>query len=209
MWSRRGVRGKPSGQEGPFWASCERVHKLVLQGATIDLDEDFTRTERNQEEASVVAFISSLLVLALLVGAVFPYAKRRPVGTPLTWGEAMVGAVYVFFIMFWVYGIVPHQWLQWADAELQWSPSRIWLGPGVSGDMVIPLAHWHISADARNWFPVNIHAEVLRDVIATLLYVVALGFNIWIWAWWQNRGTRSAAAPKPTSQFGRPLVKRA
>jgi len=34
------------------------------------------------------------------------YAKRRPVGTPLTWGESMVAATYVFFLMFWVYGVV-------------------------------------------------------------------------------------------------------
>ena len=30
--------------------------------------------------------------------AVIPLAKRRPMGTPLTWGEAMVASVYVFFV---------------------------------------------------------------------------------------------------------------
>ena len=40
----------------------------------------------------MVAFISTIVILVLLIAPVFPYAKRRPEGTPLTWGEAMVGA---------------------------------------------------------------------------------------------------------------------
>lgn len=79
----------------------------------------------------MVAFLSSLIVMALLVAPVFPYAKKRPVGTPLTWGESMAGAVYIFFILFWIYGVVPHQWLTWADAELGWRPDVIWFGPRV------------------------------------------------------------------------------
>lgn len=67
----------------------------------------------------MAAFLTSLIILALLMAPVFPLAKRRKVGTPLTWGEAMVASAYVFFIMFWIYGVVPHQWLTWADAELQ------------------------------------------------------------------------------------------
>jgi hypothetical protein len=41
--------------------------------------------------------------------------------------------------------------------------------------------------------------------------VVFLGGQIWIWAWWQNRGKRADAvkAIEPTSTYGRPLMKRA
>lgn len=154
----------------------------------------------------MTAFISSVVILALLLSPLVPFSKRRKLGTPLTWGEAMLGAAYVFFVMFWAYGVVPHQWLTWADAELQWSPSRVWLGPGVAGKMVVPLVHWHIAEGFRKAFPINVHAEVLRDVIATLIYVVGLGANIFLWTWWQKRGTK--ATPAPVSSFGRPLVKR-
>ena len=65
----------------------------------------------------MVALVSSLLVLAVLLSLVVPMAKRRPVGTPLTWGEAMVAGVWSFFLMFWVYGVIPHLWLTWADNE--------------------------------------------------------------------------------------------
>ena len=41
----------------------------------------------------------------------------------------MVFATYVFFILFWVYGVVPHQWLTWADSELNWRPDRFIVGP--------------------------------------------------------------------------------
>ncbi len=34
----------------------------------------------------MVAFFTSLLVAILLVAPIFPYAKRRPVGTPITLG---------------------------------------------------------------------------------------------------------------------------
>lgn len=144
----------------------------------------------------MVAFLGSILVLVVLVAPIFAYAKRRPVGTPLTWGEAMLGAVYLFFIMFWAYGVVPHQWLTLADAELNWRPDAIWFGPGSS---------------SAPWFPIVISAQIFRDIVATLLYVVLLGFQIWAWAWWQNRGKRAEAAAaqvEVSSQYGRPLMKR-
>ena len=52
------------------------------------------------------------------------YGRRRPVGAPLSWGEAIAAATLVFGLMFWSYGVVPHQWLQWANNELQWTPTR-------------------------------------------------------------------------------------
>jgi hypothetical protein len=142
----------------------------------------------------VVAFLASILVTVVLVAPIFPYAKRRPVGTPLTWGEAMVAAVYIFFLLFWAYGVLPHQWLTWADSELSWRPDVIWIGPGSSTE----------------WFPIAVSAQVFRDIVATLIYVVLLGFQIFMWAWWQNRGKRAeAGAVETTSTYGRPLMKRA
>lgn len=144
----------------------------------------------------MVAFLMSLLVTVVLIVPIFPYAKRRPVGTPLTWGEAMVAAVYIFFVLFWIYGVVPHQWLTWADSELNWRPDTIWFGP--TGSML-------------TFFPINVSAQVFRDIVATLIYVVFLGGQIWMWSWWQKRGQRAEAATaiEPTSTYGRPLMKRA
>ncbi|MFZ4517471.1 MAG: hypothetical protein ACOYOP_03730 [Microthrixaceae bacterium] len=144
----------------------------------------------------MVAFLMSLLVTVVLVAPIFPYAKRRPVGTPFTWGEAILAATYIFFVMFWVYGVVPHHWLTWADSELNWRPDAIWIGPGGS---------------FFETFPIVISAQIFRDIIATVIYVVFLGGQMWMWSWWQNRGKRAeaAAAVEPVSTYGRPLMKRA
>ena len=150
----------------------------------------------------MVAFIGSLLVTIALTALVFPMAKRRPVGTPLTWGEAMVASVWAFFLMFWVYGMVPHLWLTWAGNELGWRPDKLVYGPG---DILKPQAE-------GGWLPVTINYQTLRDIVAVLIYVVFLVGQVWLWIWWQNRGKRAAAAEiaaaSVTSEFGRPLVRK-
>jgi hypothetical protein len=56
-----------------------------------------------------------------------------------------------------------------------------------------------------------VSAQVFRDILATLIYVVFLGGQMWMWSWWQKRGERAdqQAALEPTSTYGRPLMKRA
>lgn len=154
----------------------------------------------------MVAFLTSIVLMVVMLIPVFWYAKRRHVGDPLTWGEAMVAGTYVFFVLFWAYGVVPHQWLTWADSELNWRPDVIWFGPG--GSITMPIVGWSLETP---WIPLVISAQAIRDVIATVIYVVLLGVQIWFWVWWQNRDKRAAAAQavEPTTPYGRPLVKRA
>lgn len=138
----------------------------------------------------MVAFVASLLVAVVMTAAIFPYMKRRPVGTTLTWGEAMFAAAYVFFIFFWVYGVVPHQWLMLADNEWNWRADIVVVGPGSIFENL----------------PFTITKQVLRDLIAVGLYVVFLAANIAMWMIWQNRGQKKAPEIE-TSRYGRPLVK--
>lgn len=139
----------------------------------------------------MVAFVFSVLA-TILASAVIPlYAKRRKPGTPLSWGEANVAALYVFFVMFLAWGIMPHQWLSYADNDLQWRRDKILFGPG---DIVDKL-------------PFTMTYEVIRDLIAVGIYGVTLGGMIALWSIWQDRGKEK---PKeiPTSAYGRPLVKK-
>ncbi len=149
----------------------------------------------------MVALITSIVASVVMAWGVFWYANRRPVGTPLTWGEAMVGAVYVFFLCFMVYGIVPHQWLTLAENEWSWRADRIMFGVG---DIIRPQSR-------GGWFPFDITYRAISDTIATLFYVVFLGAQIWMWAKWQNRDktadAKTQAALNQTSTFGRPLIK--
>jgi hypothetical protein len=140
----------------------------------------------------VVAFVVSLVALVLSLAVVIAVARRRPVGAPVTWGEAMVASTYAFFVMFLAYGVVPHQWLAWADNELNWRADKILYGPG---DIVAKL-------------PFTVTYQVLRDLIAAGLYVVFLGAQVFLWSMWQNRG-KTKPAELPVSSYGRPLVKKA
>ncbi len=146
----------------------------------------------------MVAFVLSVLVTVVLAAAVVLYMRRRPVGTPVTWGEAMFGAMIVFFGLFWIYGVVPHQWLAWADNELNWRTDKLFVGPG---GILRAQAH-------GGSFPFTITYVVIRDVIAIGIYGAAVGANVAMWFMWQNRGKKAAASDVvEKSSFGRPLVR--
>lgn len=145
----------------------------------------------------MVAFTLSVIVGFVVTGAVVAYVKRRPVGTPISWGEAMFGAMVVFFLMFWAYGVIPHQWLAWADNELNWRSDKFFVGPGRI-----------FEASARGGrFPFTITYVVIRDVIVVGIYGAALGANIMLWSMMQKRGQAVPAKPVERSSFGRPLLR--
>ena len=140
----------------------------------------------------MVAFVASILGLVVTLAVIVRYLVKRPVDAPLTWGEAMVSSTYVFFVMFLAYGIVPHQWLAWADNELKWRKDKVLLGPG---DIV------------QQALPFEVSYEALRDIIAVAIYGVMLVLHVALWMIWQNRG-KAKPAELPTSPYGRPLVRR-
>jgi hypothetical protein len=144
----------------------------------------------------VVAFTTSCIVMFVLIAVGLSYRKRRPVGTPLTWGESMVAATYVFFLLFWAYGVVPHFWLAWADGDLNMAPNRIWMAP-----------RYKTTPSSFKWpLPITVSYQALRDIVAVGIYGVLLGANVAVWPFWQNRGKK-----KPVelvkSDYGRPLVR--
>jgi hypothetical protein len=147
----------------------------------------------------VVAFVASVIFLAIGIGVVVLVGRRRAPGTPLTWGEAMVASTWVFFLMFIAYGVVPHQWLQWAGNELNWRSDTFAAGP----DGWLPA----ITFFGRGRILVT--KQAVKDIIATVVYVVAIGGQVYLWAWWQKRGQRKEQPAVETSAYGRPLVRRA
>ena len=144
------------------------------------------------------AFLFSLFATFVLIGLAVLYGKRRPVGTPLSWGEAMAGAAYAFFVMFLAYGVVPHQWLTHAQNELGWRSDKPFLGPG---------SIFKSQAKGGN-FPFDINYLQIGDIIVVGIYGLFLGLHIWLFSWWQKR-TKSASTEVETSTYGRPLVKKA
>lgn len=144
-----------------------------------------------------VAFITALIAATLLTLVAIPYGKRRPIGTPVSWGEAMIGAVYAFAVMFLSFGVVPHQWIDHADRNLGWDRTNIIYGPGgiLKPDSV------------GGWNPITLQYQAIRDIVVVIIHVYFFGLMLFIWKWWQ---TRDQVAPKEieTSTYGRPLVKK-
>ncbi len=144
------------------------------------------------------AFLVSLIASIVLSLGIVAYGRRRPVGKPVSWGEAMVGSTYVFLVLFITYGIMPHQWITHADTDLVWTKDKIIFGPG---DILKPES-------LGGWLPLTQQYEAIRDTVVVLLHAVFFGLHIWIAVWWQKRGD-AKQKELPVSTYGRPLVKKA
>jgi hypothetical protein len=144
------------------------------------------------------AFLFSFIISTIGALVVIPYAKRRPKGTPTTWGEAMLASVYVFGLMFVAFGIVPDKFIAHADAELGWDKNLIIYGPG---DILKPKA-------LGGNFPFTMSYEAVRDIVVVVIHVWYFGLLIFLWSVWQKRGDGKPSTALATSTFGRPLVKK-
>jgi hypothetical protein len=163
----------------------------------------------------VTAFVTSIVATLIIFGAVFWYAGKRPPGQRLTWGEAYLAAAVVFLTALMAYGVIPDRWLRWADGELKWRSDKI----GIPlGPFYHPLHDWLGIGSRGVWAPngvkfggagrVTLTAQILRDVIATVIYGVGLGAHATLWLWWQRRGKKAEKpALEKTSAYGRPLVR--
>lgn len=144
------------------------------------------------------ALIFSFLLSTGLALLAIPYGKRRPIGTPFTWGEAMLAATFAFGVMFIAFGVVPHQWIDHADKNLGWNKAKIIYGPF---DLLKPKAF-------GGNFPFTMQYEAIRDTVVVLIHVWYFGLLIFLWNHWQKRG-RTKSTEVATSAYGRPLVKKA
>lgn len=151
----------------------------------------------------MVALVVSFLVLFAGVGACMWVGSKRPPGTPVTWGEAFVGGTVVFGLLVVAYGVVPHQWLTFADTDLLWRADRIVLGVSGSGLVMGQEANTMTGAGR-----ILVNYQAVRDAIAALMYIVFLAGQMWLWAAWQKRG-RAKPAVEKSSAFGRPVATKA
>ncbi|MDO8391143.1 MAG: hypothetical protein Q7V57_11695 [Actinomycetota bacterium] len=144
------------------------------------------------------AFLFSFFLTTALSLLVIPYSKRRPKGTPTSWGEAMLASVFTFGVMFVAFGVVPHQFIDHADKELGWTKNLIIYGPG---DILKPKA-------LGGPFPFTMSYEAIRDIVVVVIHLWYFGLMIFLWHVWQKRGDAKPSTEVATSTFGRPLVKK-
>jgi hypothetical protein len=148
----------------------------------------------------VVAFIVSMVIaLAGFLGVIWYGKNKRVVGQPLSWGEALGAATFAFFLMFWAYGVVPHQWLTYAGNELNLRPDRAFVGwsmPFTDGEGIVVYL-----------LPFSVSWESISHIVTVAIYGLFLTLHVAIWAIWQDRAKARPPAIA-TSEYGRPLVRR-
>ena len=120
----------------------------------------------------MVAFVGSFLVIFAMIGVVLWYGQKRPAGAPVTWGEAMLGAVLAFFCMFWAYGVVPQTWILWSANELEWRPDQMLTGP--NGSLI--------------GGPISFSKGALGDIITVLIYGFMINAHVMLFIYWNKRG---------------------
>ncbi len=143
----------------------------------------------------MVAFIGSFVVAFILIGVIVSYGRRRPADKPVTWGEAMIAAVFVFFCFIWAYGVVPEAWINYFQNDLQWRPDQLLTGP--QGTLLKG--------------PISFSKAALGDVITTIIYAFMIGTHITLFSFWNKRGRLQAeAARRDDARSGgrRPLLSR-
>jgi hypothetical protein len=137
-------------------------------------------------------FFIALAVTGIGLAIFYSLLRRPKSDRPLTWAQAMAGAMGVYALFLLGYGAVPHEWLTWADSGL-----------GLREDKIL-----------LKTYPIAVSGRAVRDIVAATIYIVFLGVNVAAWILWQKRGQAkpkpAAATPAPagTSAFSRPVTKK-
>ncbi len=144
------------------------------------------------------AFLFSFVFTTLPSVIVVPIGKRRKFDRKATWGEAMLGAAYVFAVLFLAFGVVPHQFIDHADKNLGWRKDNLIYGPF---DILKPQSF-------GGQFPFDVSYEAIRDTVVVVIHVFYFVVMGLIFAWWQKRGAVKTKEVE-TSSYGRPLMRKA
>ena len=147
------------------------------------------------------AIIVDLVLIALVVHGLLMVVSRtpKPADEPSSWVGCFLGAVGTFALMTLAYGVIPHEWLTYANGYLKWGDTNKFIFRS-SQDMLFFPWQW----------PFNLDYPALRDIVVTLIYGAMLGLNIALFVMWQKRNVvveKPAAdtTPAKRSRFGRPL----
>jgi hypothetical protein len=150
--------------------------------------------------------VQTLVVWATVVALLFhgllmvASSKGRGPDEPATWAECFAGATAVFALLIVAYAIVPSEWLNYANAYLQWGDTTKFVWKSSEQMLFFP---WH--------WPFNLDFPALRDIVVTVIYGAVIGANLKLWVMWQHRHevkeapAEGAEAPVRRSRFGRPL----
>lgn len=126
-----------------------------------------------------------------LIGGAFLWVLNQP----MTWTRAMVAATLSWVALVFFFGMVPSEWLNFAQTELDWSSQRV----ALTIPPVLVLGN-----------DIDISWAVVKDLVNVgyhnVMLVVAAVLALQIQKMKQGRPA-AARKPDPVSPYGRPLVR--
>ena len=158
----------------------------------------------------MVAFYASVIVDVILIAGAMLYLRRRPKGTPLTWGEAFVGATYIFAIFYLSYAMVPHQFITMCDTDFGWRSDVFGIPTGPFHNLPGIRRH-NLWANGLTFFGrgrLMINEQTVRDIIVVNIYGIFFTLHFLLFAMANRRGDKREEIV-PVSPYGRPLVRKA
>ena len=119
--------------------------------------------------------IWSTLIFAIGTVIAFRLAKKPKRAEPSTWAQTILGAMLVWAMMALGYGTIPHEWLTFGTAYLNFNTATYVLRQ-------------------NSFIPTDITRSVVIDIGTTVIYGVVLVLQVWLFVLWQKRPALELAA---------------
>ncbi|MFN8015733.1 MAG: hypothetical protein U0R17_03880 [Acidimicrobiia bacterium] len=161
----------------------------------------------------ITIFMAWLMMLTILISiTLFIWSLDKIVGEA-TWAGAIAGALASFVMMTFIYAIIPHEWITFANSYLGFTKD---VKVSAGGQFV--LNTW---LDGNFWtkrtrlLPLEVNFEMLQDQATMAIYVIGAVLNIKLFVAWQKRNEVVKADEEKDkesviskfSRFGRPVKK--
>lgn len=140
-----------------------------------------------------VKFAGYLIVLGssqlVVIGGLFLWVLNKP----STWARAAVGAFIAWIELVILFGIVPSEWLNFSQTDLDMSPAKV----------ALTFPRWLVLGN-----DVAISQAAVKDSVSMGYHLVLLGLGAVLAYKLQDLGKPMAAEPEPVSPYGRPLLRK-
>lgn len=154
------------------------------------------------------AWLAALSLLGSISLYFWSLPKRQ---SDSTWPEAVAGGIASFILMAFIYAIIPHEWITFANSYLGWTKD-VKLSAG--GEFVLQTwLNGNFWTKQTRIIPFELNLEAIQDNATIVIYVVTAIINIKLFAEWQKRNDPVKerikedfeTKPSKLSRFGRPV----
>jgi len=178
---------------GVIWihySSFPATHIVDGEEVPLVLDQ-FNWVPRGALSKGISYLVAGAASQMLVVGACFVWILNQR----MTWARAVFAAFIAWLELVIIFGMIPSEWLNYAQTDLDWSGQRA----------ALVLPPWLVLGNE-----VTIWWGTIKDSISMGYHLVMLGaaavFAIQLQKMRQGRPA-SAEKPQPRSPYGRPLVR--